>query len=264
MLSSRSVLCATLCAIALASPAGAADALTSLDPALGPYLGRYDLPALAAAVVRDGRVVAVGAVGTRKAGANIPVTLNDRFHLGSDAKGMTALLAAMFVEEGKLRWDSTVAEVFPALVDTMDLGLRRVTLEQLLSHSSGIPSDNATFMDLLGKAMAREGNLDEMRYWFVRQWSRQPLAAAPGTAFAYSNMGYTIVGAMIERVGHKTWDELITERVFGPLGLPSAGLGPQATLGRIDAPLGHAAVGGKTKWLGTLPGTTVSYWSYAV
>src|SRR6266849_3624218 len=74
---------------------------------------RSELPALAAAVVKDGKIVAVGAVGTRKAGATAPVTVHDRFHLGSDTKAMTALLAAMFVEEGKLRWDTTVAAVFP-------------------------------------------------------------------------------------------------------------------------------------------------------
>src|SRR5207237_9486314 len=52
-------------------------------------------------------------------------------------------------------------------------------------------------------------------------------------------MGYILAGAMLERVSGKTWEELIVERVFNPLELKSAGLGPQSTLGRIDAPLGH-------------------------
>jgi CubicO group peptidase (beta-lactamase class C family) len=227
--------------------AGSASAQASLNALLTPFLARYELPALAAAAVKDGKIVAAGAVGTRKAGANIPVTVNDRFHLGSDTKAMTALLAAMFVEAGKLRWNSTVAEVFPELAETMNQGLRRVALEQLLSHTSGIPSDNDAFRDLLEKAMVQDGNLDELRYWLVQQWSMQPLASEPGTQFAYANMNYVIVGAMIERVGGKTWDELITERVFTPLGLRSAGLGPQATLGKVDAPLGHVMVGGETK-----------------
>jgi CubicO group peptidase (beta-lactamase class C family) len=227
--------------------AGSVGAQTSLNAMLEPFLARYQLPALAAAVVKNGNVVAVGAVGTRKAGAQIPVTVNDRFHLGSDTKAMTSLLAAMFVEAGKLRWDSTVAEVFPELVETMDQGLRRVMLEQLLSHTSGIPSDNDVFGDLIEKSLVQDGNLDELRYWLVQQWGSQPLASEPGTTFAYANMNYVIVGAMIERVGGKTWDELITERIFVPLGLRSAGLGPQATLGKIDAPLGHLVIGEKTK-----------------
>lgn len=226
-----------------------AGAQTSLDDILTPYLARYDLPALAAAVVQDGKIVASGAVGTRRAGAAIPVTINDRFHIGSDTKAMTALLAAMLVEENKLRWDSTVAEVFPELSATMTLGFRRVTLEQLLSHTSGIPSDNQAFGNLLAKSLSQEGNLDEMRYWLVRQWSKQPLATKPGTRFAYANMNYVLAGAMLERLSGKTWDELITERIFIPLDLKTAGLGTPASLGRIDAPLGHVKINGKIKAL---------------
>ena len=226
---------------------GVVGARTSLDSMLTPYLVRYDLPALAAAVVKDGKVIAAGAVGTRRVGFKIPVTINDRFHIGSDTKAMTALLAAMMVEEGKLRWETTVGEVFPELADTMDGRLRRVTLVQLLSHTSGIPTDTEEIFKAYLEAMNQDGNLDEMRYWLVRQWSKQPLQTEPGTAFAYANMGYIIVGAMLERVGKKTWDEQITERVFKPLRLGTAGLGPQSSLGRIDAPVGHAIIDGKTK-----------------
>ncbi len=74
-------------------------AQTSLDATLTPFLSRYDLPALAAAVVKSGEIQAAGAVGTRRAGTNIPVTINDRFHLGSDTKAMTALLAARLLEK---------------------------------------------------------------------------------------------------------------------------------------------------------------------
>lgn len=241
------LLTTTLMGVVLSCAAGAAHAQTSLDSTLKPYLARYELPALGAAVVRNGKIIALGVVGTRKAGAKIPVTVNDRFHLGSDTKAMTALLAAILVEQGKLRWDSTVAEVFPELAQKMDPGLRRVTLEQLLSHTSGIPGDNETFVELLGKSVFQDGNLDDVRYWLVQQWSTLALESEPGTKFAYSNMGYTIAGAIIERVGGKTWDELITERIFAPLGLKSAGLGHPATPGRIDAPLGHTVIGGKIK-----------------
>src|SRR5262245_21848057 len=117
-----SLLRAALLAMALLGATGSASARESLDSLLSPYLGKFGLPALAGAVMKEGRVVAAGAVGTRRAGAEIPVTVNDRFHLGSDTKAMTALLAATFVEAGKLRWDSTMADVFPELAATMDPG----------------------------------------------------------------------------------------------------------------------------------------------
>jgi CubicO group peptidase (beta-lactamase class C family) len=247
----RTVVRVALIAAALVCQVGSASARDSLDALLTPYLAKYDLPALAAAVVKDGKVVAVGAVGTRRAGEKIPVTVDDRFHLGSDTKAMTSLLAATYVEEGKLRWESTMADVFPELAAKMDSGLRRVTLVQFLSHTSGVPSDiiegNNVFTNLVEKSLTQDGNLDDLRYWLVKQRSTQPLVSEPGTTFAYANMNYVIVGAMIERVGGKTWDELITERIFTPLGLRTAGLGCQSTLGRVDAPLGHRIIDGKLK-----------------
>jgi CubicO group peptidase (beta-lactamase class C family) len=225
----------------------AAMAQTSLNSLLKPYLSRYNLPAVAAAVVQDGKVLSAGVVGTRRADATIPVTINDRFHIGSDTKAMTALLAAMMVEGGKLHWNSTPADVFPELAEKMDPRLRPVTLEQLLSHTCGLPTDNESVFRMYMEAMSQEGNLDEMRYWLVKQWSKQPPESDPGTKFAYSNLGYIIVGAMIERIGGKTWDELITERIFRPLRMKTAGLGPQASLGKMDAPLGHGVIDGKVK-----------------
>jgi CubicO group peptidase (beta-lactamase class C family)/pimeloyl-ACP methyl ester carboxylesterase len=248
-----------LSAMMFVGAADAANAQTCLDELLTPYLARYELPALAAAVVQDGKVIAVGAVGTRKAGDKIPATVNDRFHLGSNAKAMTALLAAMLVEEGKLKWTSTLPDVFPKLTETMDAGLKAVTLEQFLSHASGIPADNQAFSDLLMKSLSqhwvhhdapREAkNYDELRYWLVQEWSKLPLESKPGTRFAYANMNYIIAGAMIERAAGRTWEQLIRERIFTPLELKTAGLGCQSTVGKIDAPLGHVLVDGKAKAL---------------
>ena len=84
-----------------------------LTRTLDPYLKEFGLPALAAAVFQNGSIVASGAVGTRRAGVQIPVTINDAFHIGSDSKAFTSLLAGQFVQAGKLRWNSTPAESFP-------------------------------------------------------------------------------------------------------------------------------------------------------
>src|SRR5204862_2656753 len=164
----------------------------SLNPVLEPIRARFGLPALAAAVVQNGKIVASGAVGTRRAGTLIPVTIDDRFHIGSDTKAMTSLVAAMLVEGGRIRWDSTVAEIFSELTATMDSDVKAVTLEQLLSHTSGIPSDNDGQTKLLHQSFAQEHkNLDELRYWVIEALIKQPLQSKPGAKFAYANMGYT-------------------------------------------------------------------------
>mgnify|MGYP003630436310 CR=1 FL=1 len=211
----------------------------TINHKLEPYLKSGNLPAVAAAVVERGVLTEYGAVGTRKMGADIPVTIHDKFHLGSDGKAMTATIAGMMIEEGKLKWDSTLGDVFPELKKTMAPGVEKVTLEQLLSHTSGMRADDENLMKLLKDSFDVDGDLNDQRYWLLKESVKLPLVAEPSKAWAYNNRGYTIAGAMIERVSGKAWDELIVERIFEPFELTTAGLGTQSTLGKIDAPLGH-------------------------
>ena len=133
-----------LAAGAFAEPAGARDDLADL---LEPLREAQGLPALAAAVSREGEVVAAGAVGTRVLGMDLPVTLEDRFHIGSDTKAMTATLLGSLVEKGVLSWDSRWAKCW-GRIDGMNPALAEVTLSQLLSHSSGLPSDTQEYMEI--------------------------------------------------------------------------------------------------------------------
>ena len=100
---------------------------------------KYNLPALAVVVVKSGQICDQEAVGVRKWGDPTPVTTNDIFHIGSDTKSMTATLAAMLIEEGKLNWNTTIADVFPELKGKMDKQYETVTVEQLLTHRGGVP-----------------------------------------------------------------------------------------------------------------------------
>jgi CubicO group peptidase (beta-lactamase class C family) len=219
----------------------------SLDKELAPYLERYKLPAVAAAVVKDGRIVAAGVAGTRRIGTATPVMLQDKFHIGSDTKAMTSLLAAILIEHPKtgdrvkLGWKTTVGEVYPELLDKMAAGVKDVTLEQLLSHTSGIPGDREEHIPLLNYSVADDrANLDGMRAGLVARLVTMALTAPSGQRFEYANMGYVLAGAMLEKLAGKTWEELVAEHIFEPLRMASAGFGPQSSMGRVDAPLGHA------------------------
>ncbi|MFL5281602.1 MAG: serine hydrolase domain-containing protein [Rhodopila sp.] len=194
----------------------ASDTGAPLAETLQPYLARFGLPAVGAVVLHDGKVVASGAIGTRRVGTDIAVTINDRFHIGSDTKAMTVLLAAQFIQEGKLRWDTRLEEVYPELAAKMDPGFRAITLIQLMSHTSGLPSDNDEVVAVLERAMTQPGNLDAQRLWVVQQWAPKPLVGTPGVTWAYSNLGFTVLGAVLERTGGKTWEELVVARVFDP------------------------------------------------
>jgi CubicO group peptidase (beta-lactamase class C family) len=236
-------LCLAVLALSIA-PLFAAEP-QSLDQQLAPYLKEYGLPAIAAAVVHNGTVVAAGAIGTRRVGTETPVTLDDKFHIGSDSKAFTATLAGQFVEQGKLRWDSTPAEVFPELKAGMDPEFAKIRLDQLLSHSSGLSDKDLG--DLILRSYAQDGNMDDVRYWMVKETAPKPLDHPRGSRFDYCNLCYVIAGAMLERLGQQTWEEMAEARIFRPMELKSAGFGPQANIGEVNQPLGHAIVDGKAK-----------------
>ncbi len=220
----------------------AANAEDSLDAMLDPIRVKYALPALAAAVVKDGKLIAVGAVGVRVAGTDIPVTVDDRFHLGSDTKAMTATLAGMMVEEGKLRWDSTIGEVLGPVLPGLKPKFAAITLEQLLSHTSGIPTDTDEIIKLYYSPDAFDHTLTDWRLYMIQAWGSKHDPSFPASGkFQYANLGYITAGAMIEKVAGKPWERLMFERIFEPLSLKTAGLGPQATFGLYDAPVGHRA-----------------------
>ena len=223
----------------------AADQTQSLNSTLEPYLKEFGLPALSAAVFKNGEIIAAGALGTRRAGENIPVTIDDKFHLGSDSKAFTALLAGMYVQQGKLRWDSTLGEIFPELKDKMDPEFAKITVQELLSHSSGLADKD--LLDLVNRSYQQDGNMDEVRYWMLKETAPKPLDHPRGSKFSYSNLGYTLAGVILERLSGKTWEELVEEKIFEPMGLTTAGFGPQASLGKVDATLGHFLVDGKAK-----------------
>ncbi|MGA7125361.1 MAG: serine hydrolase domain-containing protein, partial [Chthoniobacterales bacterium] len=229
----------------LSLTAYAADQTQSLNSTLEPYLKEFGLPALSAAVFKNGEIIAAGAVGTRRAGENIPVTIDDKFHLGSDSKAFTALLAGMYVQQGKLRWDSTLGEIFPELKDKMDPEFAKITVQELLSHSSGLADKD--LLDLVNRSYQQDGNMDEVRYWMLKETAPKPLDHPRGSKFSYSNLGYTLAGVILERLSGKTWEELVEEKIFEPMGLTTAGFGPQASLGKVDATLGHFLVDGKPK-----------------
>ena len=216
-----------------AAPSTPADTTQSLEA----IRKKHDLPALAVVVVKDGRICDRAAVGVRKWGESTPVTTNDIFHIGSCTKSMTATLTAMLIEDGKLRWDTTIAEVVPELKGKMDKQYETVTVEQLLTHRGGVPGTPPAAA--WKRAWEQKGTPTLQRREFIEAVLRPPPEAAPGTKKIYSNQGYAIIGAMLERITGTPWETLITERLFKPLHMDSAGFGPPGKSGAVDQPWGH-------------------------
>ena len=230
LLVSASAGCVLTVSAAPSTPADSAQALEVIRK-------KHDLPALAVVVVKDGQICDRAAVGVRKSGDATPVTTNDVFHIGSCTKSMTATLTAMLIEDGKLRWDTTIAGVLPELKGRMDKQYETVTIEQLLTHRGGVPG--APPAAAWKRAREQKGPLTQQRREFIEAVLIQPPEVTPGTKMIYSNQGYAIVGAMLEKLTGTPWETLITERLFKPLHMDSAGFGPPGTIGAVDQPWGH-------------------------
>ena len=216
-----------------------------LGPLLQPIRERHDLPALAGAIVVGPDLAAVGVTGVRSRGSKKRVTVDDRWHLGSCTKAMTATLCALLVEEKRLAWDTTLGAAFPELAKTertMDPAWKPVTLDQLLTHRAGVPSDLSAD-GLWATLWLRQGAAADQRMTLARGVLRRPPVHAPGTRYLYANAGTTLAGVMAERAAREDYEPLMQKRLFEPLGIRSAGFGAPGSPGAEDEPRGHHADG---------------------
>ena len=200
----------------------------------------WNMPAMGAAIVTlaDG-VTAVAVAGTRRATGGLAVSTNDRWHLGSNLKAMTSLLAAVAVSQDRIEWTTTVAQAFPELA-SIRAEYREVTLRDLLSHQSGLPRD-------LSQAAIGSGTTAPAQRASAVAWAvQQPPAVARGT-YLYSNLAYVVAGAMLERVFGTSFEAAMAAHLYAPLGVTDAGWGPQAAAGSTTQPVAHLWANGS--WL---------------
>src|SRR5438477_1782533 len=242
----------------LLSPPGSSEednAPVNVDAILQSILGRGgERFGMAAAVLRGERIIAQGAAGVRKRGTAERITLDDRFHLGSCTKAMTATLVAMLVEEGKLNWTTTLGELFVDTVKPMHPAWEKVTLRQVLAHRASLrvePDGLAAqvfkewVVELVRPPRSPLGTLPQQRLEIARQALSRPPGIPPDTKYWYSNVGYVLAGAVLEQLSGRAWEELMRERLFQPLGISTGGFGPPGTADKTEQAWGHSPVLGK-------------------
>lgn len=197
------------------------------------------LPGLSLLVVEQDKVETM-AIGKRSMAGTVDVQTSDQFQIGSLTKAMSATLIARLVEQKKLRWDSTLSEIFPQSRATMHPALVNVTVEQLLRHRSGLkrdPDDSDTL--ILVQRMTGVTATD--RATAAQYYLQQAPAQTPNTGFSYSNIGYMYIGLIAEAVGGDSYENLMAREVFAPLQMKvrfvlSDDMG-------ADSPVGHIAAG---------------------
>jgi CubicO group peptidase (beta-lactamase class C family) len=210
---------------------------------LEPIRAAYDLPALGGMVISSSGVIALGVTGVRKRGDMTLASVDDQWHLGSDTKAMTATIVARLAERNVVSFDDTLSKLFPNEAATMDPAYANVSLRLLLSHRSGM-GDVSDYPDVVAALATSTASVEVLRAAWTHAVLALPPLNLPDTTFLYSNSGYIVVGAALERLTSKTWETLIAEEVFGPLAMASCGFGApgNAAAVPVDEPWGHSGM----------------------
>ena len=193
-------------------------------------------PGAAVAVVRDGKVLFARGYGVRKLGDKTPVDAHTLFQIGSNTKAFTTAALAILADAGKLSWDDPVTRLLPGFQLYDPYVTREFTIRDLVTHRSGLGLGAG---DLL---------------WFHSNYSRAEIAyrirfARPVSSFrsqyAYDNVLYVVAGEVVAAAGGATWDEVVRQRIFAPLGMNETGTTTEYFISGANAATPHSVDGGQ-------------------
>ena len=184
------------------------DELMTLYHSLGQFNGSV-------LIAERGEVIFKKGYGLANMEWGIPNAPDTKFRLGSITKQFTSMLIMQLVEQGKLKLDGKITEYLPDY--RKDTG-ERVTVHHLLTHTSGIPSytDQPGFLQNVSRNPYKVGD-------FVAKYASGDLRFEPGSRFAYNNSGYFLLGAIIEKITGKSYEDVLKEKIFDPLGMKDTG-----------------------------------------
>jgi CubicO group peptidase (beta-lactamase class C family) len=203
-------LLAALCTFSATSP-GQTSPPKDLDKYVERVQEQFNVPGIALAIVKDGRVVVTTGYGVRTLGGSDQVDKQTLFGIASNTKAFTATALAILVEEGKIEWDAPVIRFLPWFRLSNPYVTQELTIRDLLVHRSGLG---------LGAG--------DLLWWPPSTYSRReiaerlahiPLKSSFRSRYAYDNVLYTVAGEVIEAVSGKTWEEFVQMRILDAIGM---------------------------------------------
>ncbi|MCU0519899.1 MAG: beta-lactamase family protein [Anaerolineae bacterium] len=244
------------------------DLSATFDAVLEEIIFRWGIPGLGIGIVKDGEVVYARGFGVQSLDTRVPVTPESIFCVASIAKCFVACAMMQLVEQGTLSLDAPLAGVLPEFrLD--DDRYQEITLRQVLSHTSGMPDmEDDEYNELVYHPEVD----DEAPGRYVRALSSRRMIAAPGERFAYSNIGYDVLGYLVASVTGQTFETAMQEHILRPAGMldstfsfpevprdrlavphlrtPEMIVSPVYPYHRADAPASflHSTVGDMCRW----------------
>lgn len=193
-----------------------------LETAVNQYfkkaLRKKDIVGASVAIVNCNETLYTAGYGKRKSYGRNKINDSTVFRIGSTSKGFGAVLAGIHVADGLLNWDTKVQEQIPDFALSKTAYSKNASLYHLLSHSTGLPYHSFT-------NLIEEGaSLQEIAPLF----KKIKTLGAPGSIYSYQNAAYALSGTMIESVTNKTFESLIQEKIFEPLGMKTASVSYQS------------------------------------
>lgn len=182
-----------------------------VDELLAPLLAE-DLISGSILIARDGEVLLAKGYGLANREYGLPNTPQTKFRLGSLTKSFTSAAVFLLAQDGKLAVEDSLSRFLPDWPRGGD-----ITLHQLLSHTSGMPSYNN--MPDYDEKLLLPWSIDQVLDWV----KDVPLLFEPGADWAYSNTNYVLLAKVIEVVSGRPYPEFLAERIFEPLGMTGSG-----------------------------------------
>lgn len=172
----------------------------------------FNIPEISYAVIASKSTMEIAALGRHSIDLPDTATLNDRFHIGSNTKAMTAFVIAKYVEKGKLQWTTKFFDLFPEWKSKSKPEYENITLQDLLSHRAGIQpfqgeEEDPETPNFRGTKQNRRNQFGQ----FVL--TLDPIFPDEQNPFIYSNAGYTLATLMVEKATGKSWEQLV-KKVF--------------------------------------------------
>lgn len=204
---------------------------TAFDSYVEAALREWEIPGVAVAIVRRDSVVHVRGYGLRRIGDSARVDDRTMFAVASTTKAFTAALIAMLVDEKKMRWDDPATLYLPGFQLYDPYVTRELTIRDLLSHRSGLARGDLSWY---GTPVDRDEIIRRVRFLRPSNSFR--------SSYGYQNIMYIAASQAAARVAGKSWDELIAERIFGPLGMRETVTSVRDLVGRPNVAQPHALV----------------------
>ena len=186
-------------------------AVTVLDTIIRNNLKQQRIPGAAVALVHEGRVIFSRCYGYADTGKKVPITEDTYFMVGSLTKSFTALAVLKLIEQGKIDPHADIRNYIPDFsIRNLYDGEAPITVNHLLTHTSGLMIDY--YVHLTGEKKYSNADL-------LSQLQKEYLCFKPGSACKYSNIGYRLLGMIIEQVTGERFESYLEKEVFKPLGL---------------------------------------------